>query len=119
MAVHFTVGPKPQLSWPEYDRAQNYLRSYLKKCVALPCTYVLTAHQAREQSEVAGGTILTVDTIGVKLAPKLLKMFDEIIVTSRSGNKYAWSTDTPGIDLKSRRLPYANNIEPDFAQMWR
>jgi len=118
MAIHLVVGPKPLMSLPQYGSAQTLIENYLKQCVGISASHVLTAHWARELNEVSGGTTITVDTVGVKLAPKILRLYDEIIVTQREGNKYSWSTDDPRIDLKARRLPYAQNITPDFVNIF-
>lgn len=117
MAIHLVNGPKPIMSLPQYLSAQTLIENYVKKCAGITASYVLLAHWSREQNEVQGGSSITIDTVGQKLAPKLLRIFDEIIVAQREGNKYSWSTEDPRIDLKARRLPYSNNIEPSFAQI--
>ena len=118
MASQYIVGPKPIRSLPQTGTVQNLIEGFLKKCVSIPATFVLISHWSREQDEIKGGSSITLDTIGVKLAPKVLKMFDEIIVAQRQGTKFTWSTLEDRIELKARRLPYADNLAPDFTQIF-
>ena len=121
MAVHFTVGPKPTLTWPEVDAAQHHAEGFINKCVALKCTYVLIAHWAREPGQVEGGTNITVHTIGQKLASRLLlDTFDEVILAERSGDDtYTWNMADGRVDQKARRLPYKAGLRADFTQIFR
>ena len=36
----------------------------------------------------------------------------------RLAGKFRWSTIESGIDLKSRKLPWSDDIEPSFVQMF-
>lgn len=119
MAIHFTVGPKPTLTWPEVDAAQHHVEGFINKCVALKCTYVLIAHWAREPGQVEGGTNITVHTIGQKLASRLLlDTFDEVILAERNGNTYTWNLADDRVDQKARRLEYKAGLRPDFSQIF-
>jgi hypothetical protein len=120
MAVQFTVGPKPTLSWPEIDAAQHHAEGFINKCVSLRCSYVLIAHWAREPGQVEGGTNITVHTIGQKLASRLLlDTFDEVILAERnSANMYTWNLADERVDQKARRLPYKAGLRPDFTQIF-
>src|SRR6266566_362007 len=116
---HFTVGPKPSLTWPQTDTAQHHILNYLETIYGLRCSTVLVAHWSREPREVEGGSIITVDTVGQKLAPKIVRVPDEIILAVRTENTYTWDLNNPRIDQKARRLPYRNGLEPTFAQIFR
>lgn len=120
MAIHFTVGPKPTLTWPEVDAAQHHVEGFINKCVSLRCTFLLIAHWAREPGQVEGGTNITVHTIGQKLASRLLlDTFDEIILAERNGNTYTWNLADERVDQKARRLEYKAGLRPDFSQIFR
>lgn len=119
MGIHLVAGPKPILSLPQYGSAMAAVEAYIDKCVGIEASYVLIAHWARESDEVQGGSRITIDTIGSKLAPKLVTKFDEIILACREKTTYTWSTDDQRIDLKVRRLPYSDKIDPSFAQIFR
>lgn len=114
MASHYLIGPKPIRSLPQTGSAQELIRALVQKWVSIPASFVLIAHWSRELNETTGQMSITVDTIGQKLAPKLVKLFDEIIVARREGTKFTWSTNEDRIELKARRLPYADNLEPSF-----
>lgn len=120
MAMHMTVGLKPHRSWPEYDAGGQQVENLLMKCCGdLKASFILLAHVDREPDPV-GGTRLTMHTIGNKLAPRLEKdLFSEIIVAKREdssrGPKFYWSTVETNYALKARRLPFLDNIEPNFA----
>lgn len=119
MAKHFTVGPKPALTWPDIDAAGHNIEDYIDKCVSLKCTYVLIAHWDREPDKIEGGTTIMLDTIGNKLAPRLIKVFDEIVLAKRANNKYSWDMADDKVEQKARRLEYKSGLEPDFSQIFR
>jgi hypothetical protein len=121
MACHYTAGPKPSMSYPEYEAAQTIIRNWIGLCTSFRATYVLIAHMAREPDEVEGGTKITVDTVGKKLAPRVVKPFGEIIVCRRDVDKYTWNmvdVDNMHVDQKARRLPYKANINPSFVEIF-
>jgi len=119
MAMHLVVGAKPLKSRPEWGCAMGNLQNLIEKLSEdTKCTFVLVSHIERQENEITGGTHLTVSTLGNKLAPELVKLPDEIIYTRREGDKFRWSTVEAGIDLKSRRLPWSDDIEPTFVQMF-
>ena len=118
-ATHLTVGLKPHKSWPEYDAIQQLIENLLRKCVgSRGASFILVAHLDREPDPVAGWR-LTMHTIGNKLAPRLTKdFFSEIVSTSRdSKGAFWWSTSEDNMDLKGRRLPLNDRIEPSFTQI--
>ncbi len=119
MALHLVVGSKPIKTLPEWGCAMGNLQNLIEKlCDDTECTFVLVSHIERQKDELTGGTHLTLSTLGNKLAPELVKLPDEIIYTKREGGKFRWSTIESGIDLKSRKLPWSDDIEPSFVQMF-
>lgn len=120
MSMHLVVGAKPIKTRPEWGCAMGNLQNLIEKlCDDTKCTFVLLSHVERQEDEITGGTHLTLSTLGNKLAPELVKLPDEIIYTKREGDKFRWSTIEPGIDLKSRKLPWSDDIEPTFVQMFK
>lgn len=119
MAMDLVCGAKPIKSLPEWLVAQDNLHRFISKlCSDLKCTFVLLSHVEREKDELTGGTFLTVSTLGQKLAPKLLKPFDEVVLAYKDGTDFRWSTTRSGVDLKSRTLPLSDEIEPGFEQLF-
>jgi hypothetical protein len=115
MAMSLIVGGRPTRSVPDWMVAQNNLLGLINKlCTDTTCHFVLTGHLEREQDEISGGIQLMASTLGKKLAPKLPRNFDEVIMTKHSMDKFLWSTAEGNADLKSRVLPISNNIPPTF-----
>jgi hypothetical protein len=66
---------------------------------------------------LTGQTSITAHTIGQKLAPRLVKMPDEIILSEVDDRgRVTWSTVTPASITKRRRLPRSSDLPPTFAQ---
>lgn len=118
-AVQNLVGGKPIRSLPEIGTIMEFIEGFMKLWWGnTRCTAILLAHVDREVSPLTGQSIITAHTIGQKLAPRLVKMPDEVIVAQRSDDTYTWSTAAHGIELKRRRLPRADDLAPDFAQLF-
>jgi hypothetical protein len=119
MSMHLVVGAKPVKTQPEWGCAMGNLQNLIDKLSGdTDCTFVLISHIERQINELTGGSHLTISTLGNKLAPELVKLFDEIVYTRREGSKFSWSTTEMGMDLKSRCLPWSDDITPDFSQMF-
>lgn len=118
-AMTYTCGLKPHKSWPEYDAAGQQVENLLRKCVSIEPSFVLIAHIDREPDPLTGAMKLMMHTIGNKLAPRLTKdLFSEIIFCRRDERQQFWWSTIEGImDLKARRLPFSDRIEPGFPQI--
>ncbi len=122
-AMSLVIGGKPVRNQSDWGIAQDQVEKVVRMlCDACRCHFVLLSHVERETDTVLGGVKLMVSTLGKALAPKFPSMFSDVILTSRQGSKWAWDTASPMADLKTRNLPIAANIEPDFKQIvakWR
>ena len=115
MAMDLTVGSKPIITQPEWGAAMNTLLRLVRKlCYDNKCTFILNAHLAREKDELTGGERKTVSTLGNKLAPEIIKPFDEIISTNRTVDKFTWSNIDIQTDLKTRVLEWRDDYTPTF-----
>jgi hypothetical protein len=115
MAMSLIVGSRPTRSMPDWMVAQNNLLSFLNKiCTDTQCHFILTGHLEREQDEISGGIQLMASTLGKKLAPKIPRYFDEVVMTKKALDKFSWSTSEGNADLKNRVLPISNDIQPSF-----
>jgi hypothetical protein len=120
MAQFSTVGSRPFLSLPEYGGIQGLIEGFMDLAWSgTKCTSILLAHIEREVSPLTGLSTLTTLTLGQKLAPKLAKKPDEIIVSDFLEDKYVWNTAELGRGLKRRRLPLSTSLTPDFSQLFR
>jgi hypothetical protein len=118
VARQLVVGGKPILSRPEYNPIMNMIENFLMLYWGKTrCWAILTSHIDREVSPITGQTSITAHTIGQKLAPRLVKMPDEIILSEVDDRgRVTWSTVTPGSITKRRRLPRSSDLPPTFAQ---
>lgn len=115
MAMALIVGSRPTRSMPDWMVAQNNLLGFLNKlCTDTKCHFVLTGHLEREQDEISGGIQLMASTLGKKLAPKIPRYFDEVVMCKHLSDKFMWSTAEGNADLKSRVLPISSDIPPTF-----
>lgn len=119
-AIQNLVGGKPIRSLPEIGTIMDFIESFMRLFWGnTKCTAVLLAHVDREVSPLTGMSTLTAHTIGQKLAPRLTKMADEVIVSLVNDNQqYRWSTAASGVELKHRRLPLSDSLAPNFAQLF-
>jgi hypothetical protein len=115
IVMSLVVGGKPVKSQSDWGIAMSLIENLIRELTdACRCHFVLTSHVEREIDQVLGGVKLMVATLGAKLAPKLPPMFSDVILTSREGDKFYWSTADISADLKARNLPIANKIQPSF-----
>ncbi len=122
LCMQCLVGAKPFVSLPEYKAGQEAVEALMNMCLPLKCSFILLAHTDREVIHETGAVLITAHTIGNKLAPKLTKMFSEVIITKRSEGPrptFTWSNNEPGMETKSRRLPWSDKLEPDFGQLFK
>lgn len=116
--VRMVVGNKPTMSLPEYGVAQNNLMGWLRYMTqAFQGTFVITAHVQRQTNEITGTTQLMTKAIGKAMSDDIPPLFSEVIYTVREGNKWYWDTAVSNVDTKTRYLPIASKINPDFGQI--
>jgi len=115
LSRNLTVGYKPTMHEGEWGVAMNFEEQIIKTLTnGLKCWFVLLAHIDREQDLLTGGTRITPGALGRKLGPKLGADFGEVALCKKEGDKFWWSTQETGVDVKHRDLPFSNSILPDF-----
>jgi hypothetical protein len=121
LAMQTLVGAKPFVSLPEYKAGQEAVMALMNMCLPLRCSFVLLAHTDREFSHETGQTLITVNAIGQKLAPQLVKAFSEVVSAKREftnrGMQFYWDTTEAGEETKVRRLPWGDRLAPDFGPL--
>lgn len=106
MAMNLVVGSKPVKSMADWGIAQDNLERLINNlCLDTRAHFILISHLERESDEVTGGIKLMASTLGKKLAPKLPRFFDDVIMCEREGSQFTWNTAAPNADLKARNLP--------------
>jgi hypothetical protein len=119
MAKQLTVGTKPIITQPEWGVMQGNLMNLLEKLIGdTKCTFVLISHVDRQVDAITGGTHITIDTLGRALNSQIPKPFDEVMCTKRDGGKFYWSTTEGNYDLKARKLPFSDELDPTFVQLF-
>jgi AAA domain-containing protein len=112
------VGAKPVMNLSDYGVAQDQIERLIRyTCDGCKCHFVLLAHVERETDQILGGSKITVSTLGRALSPKIPPMFSDVIFSVRNGTEWVWNTAHALCDLKTRNLPYAEKITPDFRQI--
>lgn len=119
MAMNLVAGSKPVKSPGDWGVAMDNLERLLMKLTNdLRCHVVVVGHMERELDEMTGGNALMVSTLGKKLAPKVPKMFSDVIHAKREGTNFTWSTVTPNTTLKARNLPWDDKMQPSFKPLY-
>lgn len=115
-AMKMVIGSKPTAAPGEYGIAQNNLMNWLRLCTqGCRCHFVLTAHVSREKDEMSGGIKLMTQAVGGAISGLIPPLFSEVILTVREGAAWYWDTANANVDLKTRYLPIASKLSPDFA----
>lgn len=117
-AAKMVIGSKPTMAPPEYGVAQNNLMNFIRLCTqGTPCTFVMTAHPAKDKDELSGSIKTTVKTVGTAIQADIPPLFSDMIWTMREGQQFFWDTSAYGVVTKTRSLGYRAKITPDFAQI--
>lgn len=117
-AKRMTIGNKPTMSPADYGVTQQPLMGFLRLCTqGIPCTFVMTAHPAKDKDEISGAIKTTVKTVGTAIQAEIPPLFSDMIWTVREGAEFTWDTAAYGVVTKTRSLGYRSKIKPDFAQI--
>lgn len=114
-AMALVVGGKAVKNQSDWGIAQDQLVKLTNQLTnACKCHFILIAHVERETDMVLGGVKLMVSTLGKAIAPKFPSMFSDVILTTRTADKWQWDTASTLADVKTRNLPIASNNPADF-----
>lgn len=120
MAMDLVVGSKPVKAVGDWGVAMDNLeRLIIRLCCGTHCHFTMTAHIEREKDEVTGGISLMPSTLGQKLAPKIPRFFDNVILARKDAEaNYYWANKGHNIDLKTRHIiPQSEKLPPSFIQI--
>ena len=118
-AMSLVIGGKAVRNQSDWGIAQGQVVRIVRMlCDNCKCHFILQAHVERETDMVLGGIKLMVSTLGKAIAPQFPAMFSDVILTVRSGNKWSWDTASMVADVKTRNLPIASDLAPDFKQIF-
>lgn len=119
MAMDMTVGSKPVKAPGDWGAAMDSVERLLMRLTgSTDCHFVLIGHLEREKDDITGGIKLMASTLGQKLAPKLPRNFDDVVMSKKAPPAtFTWSTVEVNTDLKNRNLPIHASLEPSFRQI--
>ena len=118
MAMDMVVGAKPVKAMGDWGVAMDNLERFITKMTTdTQCHFVLTAHLEREHDEVTGAVHLMASTLGKKLAPKVPRFFDDVVLCQNQENKFSWATASINVDLKYRNLSAGKELPPSFVPL--
>ena len=119
MAKNLHVGLKPAMHMGEWQVAMSTEEAFINQLVASTrCFTCLTGHVEKEMDEVIGKPQYMPGFLGRKLAPKVPRIFSDVILQVRDEAKFGWSTirrDYSG--LKARNVALSDKLQPSFAQI--
>ncbi len=116
--MKMVVGNKPTASPSDYGVAQNNLLNFLRYITqGFAPTVAITAHVQRQMDEITGSVKLQTKAIGKAMGDDIPQLFSEVIGAVREGANWYWDCANSSLDTKTRYLPIASKIPPDFAQI--
>jgi len=104
VSSHVT-GHRITMTQPEFGVVQNHIYQLCNTLAGLNCYTMVTGHIEIEADEAKGLSKFMVSTVGKKLAPKLPRVFSEVVFAKVENGKYVWSTDDSKVITKNRALP--------------
>lgn len=118
MAMDMVVGAKPVKAMGDWGVAMDNLERFLQMMTNnTTCHFVLTAHLEREHDEISGAVHLMASTLGKKLAPRIPRNFDDVVLCNNREGKFSWSTIGLNVDLKWRNLQGGKDLPPSFVPL--
>lgn len=118
MALQMVVGAKPVKAIGDWGVAMDNLEQFLNTMTTnTQCHFVMTAHLEREHDEISGGVHLMASTLGKKLAPKIPRNFDDVVLCNNREAVFSWATAGINVDLKWRNLPAGKELKPSFVPL--
>lgn len=116
MAMDLFCGRRPLYDKPDYQIGQQAVLNLMKLLTCqMRCPVIVIGHLDGGQEDVMGrGDKGNVMAPGRKLAPQLPRLFDDMPLAYREGDKFLWSTAKFGITSKGRNLPIKDAMAPDF-----
>jgi hypothetical protein len=118
MAMDMVVGAKPTKNPGDWGVAMDILARLLDKFADdTRCHYVLISHLEREKDEVTGAIRNMPSTLGQKLAPKIGRNFDDVVMAKENLGDFYWTTVDASTELKNRNLPKADKQKPSFVPL--
>ena len=118
MAMDMVVGAKPVKAMGDWGVAMDNLERFVSMMTNnTQCHFVMTAHLEREHDEVSGAVHLMASTLGKKLAPRIPRNFDDVVLCNNREGNFSWATAGLNVDLKWRNLEGSKELPPSFVPL--
>ena len=119
MSKQLHVGLKPAMHMGEWQVTMSTEEALVNQLAAsTKCFTCLTAHVDKEMDEILGKPQYMAGFLGSKLAPKVPRIFSDVILQVKEEGKFHWSTTRANYSgLKARNLPLSDNLPPSFVQI--
>ena len=118
MAMDMVVGAKPVKAMGDWGVAMDNLERFINAMTTnTQCHFVMTAHMEREHDEISGAVHLMPSTLGKKLAPKIPRFFDDVVLCNNKEGAFTWATLGLNVELKWRNLEGGKNLPPSFVPL--
>ena len=121
MAFQLTVGAKPNPDKGEWQTAMQLCYNFmLLLTTGLNCHLILIAHTEPELDPNTNLYTQMISSLGQKLAPKLPKMFSDVILARKTGDGtlYDWTNADPNTVTKAGLLPPSVSMQPTFVPLF-
>lgn len=116
MSLTMMSGGKPTRHQGEWGIAMDNVERFILQATSnFGPLFILIAHIERETDEITGREKVMASTLGRKLAPRLPRFFDEVVLAIRDGAAFKWSNATTGVALRAGDLPLSTELKPTFA----
>lgn len=104
----------------DYMYLMGEVHGWCRKCMGLPCDFILTAHTTKDKDDITGQIITAILMTG-KAADKLPALFDEWYVMQQDKGKYMVLTKPDGLYNAGTRMDIGHKFdkyeEPDLMAM--
>lgn len=118
MAMDLVVGAKPVKAVGDWGVAMDNLERFISAMTnSTNCHFIMTAHLERELDEITGAVHLMASTLGKKLAPRIPRNFDDVVLCQNKEEQFSWATSAINVDVKHRNLTGGKNLPPSFVPL--
>lgn len=119
MALRLVVDSKPQISEAQWGMAMGCVENLLMMLTnGLVCHLVMISHIEPELNPATNLYQNMMATLGKKLAPKLPKLFSDVILARRIGAAFDWTNIEDNTSVGPGLLPPTASMLPSFVPLF-
>jgi hypothetical protein len=119
MAMRLVVGSKPNPSIPQWGMAMGFVEALIMWLTnGLNCHFILISHVEPELNKVTNLYQNMMSTLGKALAPKLPKLFSDVILARRSKANFDWTNIDDDTSCGPGLLPPTESMVPSFVPLF-